>query len=54
MGIDPDIEIVQEGVKLPRLGCLCLHPGNHTRDAEDVSRVSDFDDFLLTSLCTCT
>jgi len=54
MGIDPDIEIVQEDVKLPHLECLCLHLGDHTRDAEDVSRVSDSNDFLLTSLRTCT
>ena len=53
MGIDPDIEIVQEETKLPHLECLSLHLGDHTRDADDVSRVSDFNRFLLTSLCAC-
>ena len=42
MGADPDIEIVPEDIKLPHLECLCLHLGDHTRDTEDVSRVSDF------------
>jgi hypothetical protein len=40
MGADPDIEIVQEDVRLPYLECLGLHLGDHTRDTEDVSRVS--------------
>jgi len=38
MGADPDIEIVQENVKLPHLECLCLHLGDHTRDTEDAER----------------
>ena len=42
MGADPDIEIVQEDVKLPHLECLCLHLSDHTRDTEDVSNVSSF------------
>ena len=54
MGIDPDIKTIQEGVKLLRLECLRLHIEDHTRDAENVSRVSDSNDFLLTSLCTYT
>ena len=41
MGADPDIEIVHEDVKFPHLECLCLHLGDHTRDTEDVSLVSD-------------
>lgn len=41
MGMDPDIEIVHEDVKIPHLEYLCLQLGDHTRDADDVSRVSD-------------
>ena len=37
---DPDIEIVQEDTKLPHLECLCLHLGDHTRDSDEVRRVS--------------
>jgi len=53
IGIDPDVEIVQEDVKLPHLECLCLHLGDHTRDNDEVGRVST----LITAishLCTCT
>ena len=39
-GIDPDIEIVQEDVRLPHLECLCLHLGDHTRDSDEVRCVS--------------
>lgn len=39
---DTDIEIVHEDVKLPHLECLCLHLGDHTRDTQDVRRVSNF------------
>lgn len=42
MEADPDIEIVQEDVKLPHLESLCLHLADHTRDTEDVSPVSTF------------
>ena len=42
MGADPDIEIVQEDVRLPHLECLCLHLGDHTRDNDDVNHVSIF------------
>ena len=48
-GIDPDIEIVQD-VKLPHLECLCLHLGDHTRENDDVRRVSNFDHSRLTFL----
>ena len=41
-GVDPDVEIVQEDVKLPHLECLCLHLGDHTRDTDDVRPVSNF------------
>lgn len=50
--IDPDVEIVQEDVKLPHLECLCLHLGDHTRDSEDVSPVSNFLLPLSHFLCT--
>lgn len=42
VGADPDVEIVQEDVKLPHLECLSLHLGDHTRDTEDASLVSTF------------
>lgn len=35
LAADPDIEIVDEDVKIPHLECLCLHLGDHTRDGEE-------------------
>lgn len=45
-GDRPDIEIVQDSIKLPYLECLSLQLGDRTKDAYDVSRVSDFNRFL--------
>jgi len=51
-GIDPDIEIVQEDVRLPHLECLCLHLGDHTRDSDEVRCVSALI-AAISHICTC-
>ena len=52
IGTDPDVETIQEDVKPPHLECMFLHLGGHTRDNDEVRRVST----LITAishLCAC-